>query len=249
MNRKTEQPGNRVLVITATYNERENIERLVPRIFELVPDAEALVVDDNSPDGTGEAAEELGKRYSGLHVLRREGKMGYGTALLAGIAWARERGYDAVVTMDADFSHDPVVLPDLISAGREAPVVVGARYAPGGRTVNWGLHRRLLSRGGNTFARLLLGMPVSDVTTGYRYLDLEAIRPARIEGVTAKGYGFLIETLFRIVSAGVRTAEVPITFVDREFGRSKMSGNIIAEAFLLVLKLWWGKHFGRTGQQ
>ncbi|MFH1538621.1 MAG: glycosyltransferase, partial [bacterium] len=126
-NQITGQPKNRVLVITATYNERENIERLVPRIFELAPGVEVLVVDDNSPDGTGEAAEEFRKQYKGLHVLRREGKLGYGTALLAGIAWARDAGFDAVVTMDADFSHDPAVLPDLIAAGREAPVVVGAR--------------------------------------------------------------------------------------------------------------------------
>lgn len=237
--------GPRVLVVSATYNERENILNLVPRIFERAPGVEALIVDDNSPDGTAEAVEEMAASRPGLHLLRRSGKLGYGTALIAGIEWARERGFDAVVTMDADLSHDPDALPAILRAGRECPVVIGSRYVPGGRTVNWGLHRRLLSRGANMFVRFMLGVPTRDVTTGYRYLNLEAIRPARIEEVGAKGYGFLFTTLYRITSAGVRVCEEPITFVDRAAGKSKMSGDIIAEAFALVLKLWCGRVFGR----
>ncbi|MEW5946883.1 MAG: glycosyltransferase [bacterium] len=242
---RTAHPRCKVAVLVATYNEKENIEALVPQIFSTVPEASVVVVDDNSPDGTGAAVERMKADFPNLHLIRRAGKSGYGTAFIAGLQWARARGFDAVLSMDADFSHDPEALPGLLAAGERHPVVVGSRYVPGGRTVNWSLRRRILSRGGNLFARTLLGIPVRDVTTGYRFLDLNAVAPARLECVSAKGYGFLVETMFRIVSAGIRPAEFPITFTDRKIGKSKMSGNIIAEAFFLVLKLWLGKTSGR----
>ncbi|MEW6202312.1 MAG: polyprenol monophosphomannose synthase [bacterium] len=237
--------NKKILVIIATYNERENLEPLVQRIFEVVPEVSILVVDDNSPDGTGEVADRLAEKHTAVNVIHREGKLGYGTALLSGLRWAEEHGCDAVITMDADFSHDPIVLPEMIRMGGEHPVVLGSRYIPGGRTVNWSLRRRLLSWGGNLFARLMLGVPAHDLTTGFRYLQLDVIRTAHLERVTARGYGFLIETVHRIYAAGIRPAETPITFADRKAGASKMSRSIVVEALLLVVKLWYERNFVR----
>ena len=235
----------KILIIIATYNERDNLELLVQRIFESAPEVSILIIDDNSPDGTGELADSLAEKFSSMHVIHRGGKLGYGTALLLGLRWAQENGCDAVITMDADFSHDPATLPEMIKAGEHHPVVLGSRYIPGGRTVNWSLHRRLLSWSGNLFARLMLGVPAHDLTTGFRYLRLNAILSAHFEQVTARGYGFLIETIYRITASGVRPAEIPITFADRTAGISKMSRSIIVEAFLLVVKLWYEKIFTR----
>jgi len=241
MNKKTQK----ILILIATYNERENLEPLVQRIFEAAPEVSILVVDDNSPDGTGEVADHLAKKFAAANVIHREGKLGYGTALLSGLRWAEQNGYDAVVTMDADFSHAPIVLPEMIRMGEEHPVVLGSRYIPGGHTVNWSLRRRLLSWGGNLFARLMLGIPAHDLTTGFRFLQLDAVRTAHLEKVTARGYGFLIETIYRIYKSGIHPAETPITFVDRKAGASKMSRSIVVEALLLVVKLWYEKNFVR----
>jgi len=227
-----------VLVLTCTYNERENIEPLVHRVFESLPGASLLVVDDSSPDGTGAAVEELRSEYPRLHLLSRAGKLGLGSAIIAGFLWGREKGFSAVINMDADFSHDPVSLPAFVKKSAEADYVIGARYVPGGGTLNWGLHRKILSRGGNTFARYLLGIPmVHDLTTGYRLVRTDKLDAIGLPDITAKGYGFLTVMTYQAVRAGLRIAEVPIRFLDRQYGASKMSANIIKEAFWMVLKL------------
>jgi dolichol-phosphate mannosyltransferase len=229
--------GKGVLTLICTYNEKENIRPLVDRIFELVPGISVLIVDDNSPDGTGELIEDMKSANPRLHLLRRAGKLGLGSAITAGLKWAVENRFETAVNMDADFSHDPVMLPEFIRRGREADYVIGSRYVAGGGTLNWSLRRRLLSRGGNTFARVMLGVPVHDLTTGYRLVRLSRAGGLQLENISAKGYGFLIEMTFRAVQSGLSVKEVPIRFLDRRFGESKMSANIIEEAFLLVLRL------------
>lgn len=226
-----------VAVMICTYNERENIEPLVRRVFRLLPDTTVLVVDDSSPDGTGDAVRALQAEYPNLNLLSREGKLGLGTAITAGINWAAQNGFELVVNMDADFSHDPVTLPQIIEAAREADYVVGARYVHGGGTINWGLHRKILSRGANTFARFALGVPVSDLTTGYRCIRLSRAHELGLDTIPAKGYSYLIAMTFRAYRAGLRISEVPIRFMDRKFGESKMSMNIIEEALMLVIRL------------
>ncbi len=229
--------ASRVAVITCTYNEKDNIAPLVKRIFRLLPDITVLVVDDSSPDGTGDAVRALQGELPNLHLLSRGSKLGLGTAITEGIKWAKGQGFDFVINMDADLSHDPVTLPQMIRAAQEADYVVGARYVPGGGTINWGVHRRLLSFGGNTFAKTVLGVPVSDLTTGYRCIRLSEVDKLGLDSISAKGYGYLIVMTFRAYQAGLRIAEVPIRFLDRRYGESKMSMNIIEEAFMLVVRL------------
>jgi len=226
-----------VLVMTCTYNERENIGPLVRDVFRVLPGASMLVVDDSSPDGTGDAVRELEPEYPRLHLLSRSGKLGLASAIVDGFRWGKEQGFKAVINMDADFSHDPVSLPEFIRKGEGADYVVGSRYIAGGCTLNWGIHRKILSRGGNTFARALLGVPIHDMTTGYRLVKTDRMDGFGFDTIDAKGYGFLIVMTFRAVKAGMRIAEVPIRFLDRQYGASKMSANIISEAFKLVLKL------------
>ncbi|MFA6451626.1 MAG: glycosyltransferase, partial [bacterium] len=229
--------GEGVLALICTYNEKENIGLLIGRVFENAPGISVLVVDDNSPDGTGEVVDALAAGEPRLHVIHRPGKQGLGGAITAGIKWAAENGFVSVINMDADFSHDPVALPEFIRRGREADYVIGSRYVPGGGTLNWGLHRQLLSRCGNGFARFMLGVPVRDMTTGYRLIRLERAPLLHLENMDAKGYGFLTVMTYRAVKAGLRTVEIPIRFLDRRYGESKMSANIIREAFMLVLRL------------
>lgn len=229
--------GTGVVVQVCTYNEKENIGPLIERIFEIVPGVSVLIVDDNSPDGTGDIAEGLKSKYPRLNMLRRAGKLGLGSAITEGFRWAERNGFRACVNMDADFSHDPVALPEFIRRGRDADYVIGSRYVPGGGTLNWSRRRKLLSWGGNTFARTMIGVPVHDLTTGYRLVRLERAGDLQLENISAKGYGFLIEMTFRAVQSGMRVTEVPIRFLDRRYGASKMSANIIQEAFLLVLRL------------
>lgn len=226
------------LVITCTYNERENLEPLVRGVLKSLPTTHMLIVDDNSPDGTGQIADALAAEFSGaVHVMHRPGKQGLSTAHLEALEWARAREYDCAVTMDADLSHDPAALPAMMEKGREFSYVLGTRYIPGGRTVNWGIHRRFLSRAGNIFARAVLRMPAHDLTTGYRYVDLAVLPRFGFERIKASGYGFLMESAFRVHSAGFPIGEVPIIFVDRRAGESKISNTFIAESFLLVLRL------------
>lgn len=229
--------GSGILALTCTYNERENIVPLIKRIFANVPGISILVVDDGSPDGTGDAVESLKSNYPNLNIIHRSGKLGLGSAIVAGFKWGKEKGFKTVINMDADFSHDPASLPAFIQKSSTADYVIGARYVPGGCTLNWGIHRRFLSRMGNTFARTMLGVPVHDLTTGYRLVNMKCFDTLDMETITAKGYGFLIVMTYRAVQAKLKIAEVPIRFMDRQYGDSKMSMNIIQEAFQMVMKL------------
>ena len=230
--------GSGVLVVVPTYDERENIEPIVSRVRTSVPDADLLVVDDASPDGTGELADALAAADRHVHVLHRTGKGGLGAAYLAGFDWGLARDYDVLVEMDADGSHQPEQLPRLLERLANADVVLGSRWVPGGSVVNWPLHRKLISRGGTTYARLALGVPIHDVTGGYRAFRTSTLRALDLHDVASQGYCFQIDLAWRAVQRGLRVAEVPITFVERERGESKMSGAIVRESLTLVTA--WG---------
>ncbi|CAM5418171.1 polyprenol monophosphomannose synthase [Leifsonia shinshuensis] len=228
----------RAVVIMPTYNEQENLRSMVGRLRAAVPDAHLLVVDDDSPDGTGVTADELAASDEAVHVLHRAGKAGLGAAYRAGMRWALDAGYDVVVEMDADGSHQPEQLSRLLDAVGPADVVLGSRWVAGGGTENWPFRRRLLSRGGSTYARIALGVPARDVTGGYRAFTAEALEAIGFEDVASQGYCFQIDMLRRAYGAGLRVTEVPITFVERVHGASKMSGAIVVEAMVRVTG--WG---------
>jgi glycosyltransferase involved in cell wall biosynthesis len=230
--------SERVLVIVPTYNEVENLERILQRLHATVPDAHALVVDDGSPDGTGELAAKLSADDGRVHVLRRTAKTGLGAAYMAGFRWALEQGYDVVVEMDADGSHAPEQLPDLLAALASADLVLGSRYVPGGAVTDWPRHRLLLSRAGNRFTRWSLRLPLTDATGGFRAARAELIDRLPFDDVASQGYCFQVDWAWRAVRAGARVSEVPITFTERAFGRSKMSGSIVREALVRVTV--WG---------
>ncbi len=236
----------RVLVVLPTYREAENIATVLRRIRAADRAAHVLVVDDASPDGTADLALAMGEELGGVDVLRRPGKAGLGSAYRDGFAWGLDRGFEAFVEMDSDLSHDPSALPDLVAPlGQGLDVVVGSRYVPGGSMPNWGMHRKALSRAGNVYAAWLLRLDVTDATSGYRAYSANILRRIDLGAVRADGYGFQIEMVYRAVLAGGRVTEVPIRFVDRVEGRSKMSMRIIVEALGLVT--WWGvaRLFGR----
>ncbi len=229
----------RVLVIIPTYNELENLPLVLGRVRAAVPAADVLVADDNSPDGTGAKADEFAAADSQVHVLHRPGKQGLGAAYLEGFSWGLERGYDTLVEMDADGSHPPEQLPDLldrIDAG--ADLVLGSRWVPGGRTVNWPTSRQLISRGGSLYSRLALGIHLRDVTGGYRAFRRTTLEKLELDEVASQGYCFQIDLAVRAIRQGLRVDEVPITFVEREHGTSKMSRSIVMEAFWRVGR--WG---------
>jgi len=229
----------RVLVVLPTFNEAATIENIVDRVRKALPEASILVVDDNSPDGTAKIAAEVGERLGGVDVLSRPGKLGLGSAYRDGFRWGLERGYDAMVEMDSDFSHDPDALPTVVGPLREGyELCIGSRYVPGGSIPNWSLPRRLLSRGGNVYADLLLGLGVRDSTAGFRAYSAAVLRRIDLTSVRAGSYGFQIEMTYRAIGAGAKVKEVPIRFVDRELGTSKMSTYTVVEA--LVLVTWWG---------
>ncbi len=229
----------RPLVVIPTYNESENIERMVRRIHECLPGAGVLVVDDGSPDGTADLVKKVASELPDIHVLERAAKSGLGSAYRAGFAWGLERGYDACVEIDADFSHDPAALPALIAPLSEGfDVVIGSRYVQGGSIPNWAWHRHLLSRGGNLYASGVLGLGVSDSTAGYRCYSAGILRRFDLDRIRAEGYGFQIEMTYRARQYGAVITEVPIKFVDREAGESKMSSFIVVEALGLVT--FWG---------
>ncbi|HEX7745588.1 MAG TPA: polyprenol monophosphomannose synthase [Micromonosporaceae bacterium] len=231
-------PGvGRVVVVLPTYNEAGNVGGLTERVRRAAPAVDVLIADDNSPDGTGQIADRLAARDRQVHVLHRPGKQGLGAAYVAGFTWARQRGYDAVVEMDADGSHRPEELPGLLDAARRADVVIGSRWAPGGRAVGLPWRRRVLSRAGNLYARLALGMPVRDATGGYRVYRMPALEEMGFASALSQGFAFQVELSRRARQAGCRMAEVPITFAERENGTSKMSLPIIVEALLRVT-LW-----------
>ena len=230
--------SERVLVVVPTYNEAENLQAILDRLRDAVPTAHALVVDDGSPDGTGDLADELAAADPRVHVLHRTTKAGLGPAYVAGFRWAREHGYDVVVEMDADGSHAPEQLPRLLAALADADLVLGSRYVPGGEVADWPVHRLLLSRAGNLYTRRALRLPLTDATGGYRAARGELIDRLPFEDVASEGYCFQVDWAWRAVRAGARVVEVPITFTERAFGRSKMSGSIVGEALVRVTV--WG---------
>ena len=228
-----------VLVVIPTYNECENIDRVLRRVRGALPDATVLVVDDGSPDGTGDIAEKVGAEIGNIEILRRAEKSGLGSAYRAGFRWGLDRGFDVCVEMDADLSHDPDALPDLVAPlGKGFELVIGSRYVPGGSIPNWAWHRRLLSRGGNVYASTLLGLGVTDSTAGFRAYSASVLNRIALDDIRAEGYGFQIEMTYQAKRAGAPIVEVPIRFVDRTEGESKMSTFIVVEALGLVT--WWG---------
>jgi len=231
----------RIVVIIPTYNEAENLPLIVQRVRTAVPTVDILVADDNSPDGTGDIADELAANDSAIKVMHRQGKEGLGAAYLAGFAWAIDNGYDAVVEMDADGSHQPEQLPRLLKALEDADLVLGSRWVPGGAVQNWPKSREFLSRGGSTYTRLALGIDVHDATGGYRAFRTSALQSLNLDQVESAGYCFQIDLAWRALQAGLSIREVPITFVEREIGESKMSQSIVLEALWRVT-VWGAKH-------
>ena len=233
-------PLGSVLVIVPTYDERENLRPITERLFAAVPSVHLLVVDDGSPDGTGQLADELAAADPRVHVLHRSEKAGLGAAYIAGFTWARQHGYDVVVEMDADGSHSPEQLPRLLSALEHADLVLGSRWVDGGEVVNWPKSRELLSRGGNAYTRAVLRLPLQDATGGYRAYRRCVLDALPLDRVASQGYCFQVDLAWQTWRAGFDVAEVPITFVERERGRSKMSRAIVLEALWRVT--WWGLH-------
>ncbi|MDH6227980.1 MULTISPECIES: polyprenol monophosphomannose synthase [Streptomyces] len=238
-------PLGKTLVIIPTYNEADNVAPIVRRVRAAVPEAHVLVADDNSPDGTGKIADELAVEDDRVQVLHRKGKEGLGAAYLAGFRWGMEHGFDVLVEMDADGSHQPEELPRLLTALKGADLVLGSRWVPGGRVVNWPRSREFISRGGSLYSRVLLDVPIRDVTGGFR-----AFRRATLEGlgladVASQGYCFQVDLARRAVKAGYHVVEVPITFVEREHGDSKMSRDILVEALWRVTAWGVGERAGR----
>ncbi|MEA5454441.1 polyprenol monophosphomannose synthase [Sinomonas sp. JGH33] len=229
----------RILTIIPTYNELESLPKTLGRLRSAVPASDVLVADDNSPDGTGALADRIAAEDPQVHVMHRKGKEGLGAAYIAGFRWALERDYDVIVEMDADGSHQPEQLPRLLEAVENgADLVIGSRWVPGGSVVNWPLYRQLISRTGSTYSRLMLGLRVKDMTAGYRAFRRTTLEKLDFDAVESVGYGFQVDLAWRVARMGLSVAEVPVTFVERELGSSKMSGNIVVEAMLNVTK--WG---------
>lgn len=231
----------KTLIIIPTYNELDNLRPLLTEIFAYAPGADILIVDDNSPDGTGQLAEEISAENPQVRVMHRAGKLGLGTAYIAGFKYAIEHGYDAAFEMDADFSHDPRYLPDFLKAIEHADLVIGSRYVPGGDTPNWSLLRRFISGGGNIFARFMLHLPIQDCTAGYRCYRREVLESIDLSTVRSQGYAFQVEMAYRTTQRGFKVVEVPIIFMDRRVGKSKMSRKIFIEGFTYVLRTRFGK--------
>jgi glycosyltransferase involved in cell wall biosynthesis len=227
----------RVLVVIPTYNEADNVVPIVSRLRAAVPEADVLIVDDASPDGTGAIADELAGADTSVQVLHRAGKEGLGAAYIAGFGWAREHGYDVVVEMDADGSHQPEELPRLLTALRGADLVLGSRWVPGGAVRNWPLSRKVLSKGGNRYTRIALGLPLADATGGFRAYRRKVLDDLQLGMVASQGYCFQVDLAWQTWRRGFHIVEVPITFVERERGESKMSRAIVAEALWRVT--WW----------
>jgi dolichol-phosphate mannosyltransferase len=237
-NQRAAEPLGQVAVIIPTYNERDNLEPIVGRIRAAVPDADILVVDDNSPDGTGEIAEKLTASDPRVHVLHRPGKSGLGTAYIAGFTWGLEHGYGVLVEHDADGSHDPADLPRMLTALERADLVIGSRYVPGGTVVNWPKSREILSRGANIYVRIMLGIGIHDATAGFRAYRAATLRAIGLDQIESQGYCFQIDLTLRTARRGLVIREVPITFTERARGASKMSRAVVAEALWRVAQ--WG---------
>lgn len=229
----------RVLVIIPTYNESQNIESVTTRLRDAVPDAHVLIADDNSPDGTGDIADRLAANDDHVHVMHRQGKQGLGAAYLAGFHWGLDEGYDVLVQHDADGSHQPEELPRLLEAIADgADMVKGSRWVPGGCVVNWPASRKFISKGGSLWTRLWLGIPVKDATGGFNAFRASTLKGLNLDEVASAGYCFQIDMVWRALKHGFKVVEVPITFVERELGDSKMSRNIVIEA--LIRTTLWG---------
>ena len=228
----------RILVIIPTYNETLTLPTIMTRVRASVPEAQVLVIDDNSPDGTGALADSIAAQDTNVQVMHRQGKDGLGAAYLAGFAWALDQDFDVVVEMDADGSHQPEQLPDLLAALRDADLVLGSRWVAGGGVVNWPKRREILSRGGNAYTRTMLGVPLRDATGGYRAFRASTLRALDLQEVASQGYCFQVDLAWRAVQRGMRVTEVPITFVERTAGTSKMSQRIVVEALWRVTV--WG---------
>lgn len=234
---KTHSGPARALVVIPTYNERENIGKIITEIM-AYDEFHVLVVDDNSEDGTADIVNDMSADYpERVYLLRRPGKLGLGTAYIAGFTWALKRDYTHIFEMDADFSHHPATLPRLLQASRYADLVIGSRYIPGGRTVNWSPVRKFISRGGSYYARAVLGLPVRDLTGGFKCFRRQVLEEINLSEITSTGYGFQIELTYRTAQAGFRIVEIPITFAERLHGTSKMSSTIFFEAMYRVWQL------------
>jgi dolichol-phosphate mannosyltransferase len=231
----------RVLVVIPTYNERDNVEAIVERVTASVAEANVLIVDDHSPDGTGKIADEIAAADPRVHVLHRTAKAGLGGAYIAGFGWGLEHGFDVLVEMDADGSHAPEQLSRLLDALRDADLVIGSRWVPGGTVVNWPKSRELLSRGGNLYTRIALGIDLRDATGGYRAYRRAVLEEIDYRSVVSEGYCFQVDLAWRAARGGFRVVEVPITFAERERGESKMSGSIVREALWRVTQ-WGAQH-------
>lgn len=244
------RPGHlsarRVLVLVPTYNERESLPGAIERLRVAVPHADILVLDDNSPDGTGELADELAAADPHVRVMHRSEKAGLGAAYLAGFAWGLERGYELLVEIDADGSHPADVLPQMLDVAEEADVVIGSRYVPGGAVQNWPWHRQLLSRGGNLYIKALLGMPVNDATAGFRVYRATTLHSIGLDSVSSTGYCFQADLTWRATRQGLRVAEVPITFVERELGESKMNPEVARESLIRITGWGLGHRAGQA---
>lgn len=226
------------LVLMPTFNERQNLENSVLQVLQAVPGINLLIIDDNSPDGTGAIADKLSEENSEVSVLHRESKKGLGRAYLDGFTWAAKNSFDLVIQMDADGSHQPKNLSDLISKARPNRLVIGSRWIPGGEVLNWPWYRKVISRFGNLYARRLLGTKVMDMTAGYRLYPVSSLAKMKLQDVQAQGYGFQIEMTLLAIEEGLEVVEVPISFVERTVGKSKMTMKIVLEAFWLCTK--WG---------
>ncbi len=237
--------AERYLVILPTYNESMNLPQIVPAILDQDPRLEVLVVDDNSPDGTGELADQLAAAFARVHVLHRAAKEGLGKAYLAGFSWGLEQGYDRLLEMDADFSHDPKFLPQMLAAADESDLVIGSRYKSGVNVINWPMSRLLLSYGANIYVRWVTGLPLTDATGGFKCFRREVLAALPLDRVRSNGYAFQIEMSFRAWRKKFRLTEIPIVFTDRVEGSSKMSKAIVREAVWMVWWLWIADRLGR----
>lgn len=230
---------NQTVIIVPTYNERENLPRMLEKLLSLPVSVDVLVVDDNSPDGTGKIADELAAKHPQVQVLHRAGKEGLGRAYLAGFKWALAKNYEFIFEMDCDFSHNPDEIPAFLRAAQTADLVIGSRYSGGIRVINWPLRRLMLSRCAGIYVQVVTGMPISDPTGGYKCFRRRALQSINLDEIHSNGYSFQIEMTHRLWRQGFTVAEVPIIFTDRTAGQSKMAGGIINEAFWLVWRMWW----------
>lgn len=232
------------MIIIATYNEKDNIENILAEVYKNAPDVHILVIDDNSPDKTYEIIERLAiEKYHGqLFLMKRSGKLGLGTAYVAGFKWGLERNYDIIGQMDADFSHNPKYLPEMFHALEEYDVAIGSRYVKGGGVLNWSAKRKFISRGGSLYSKIILGLPVNDLTGGFKCWKKEVLATIDVDNLMSTGFCFQIETTYKAYLNGFKIKEIPIIFEDRVLGQSKMSGGIFKEALLMVLKLRLNKN-------